>query len=154
MNAPTSISTTVRRDPHCVTTKLDPDASLSPGAFHSVLWRPHGASTSHADPNRSPCWGSAKNSGRLGQKQRNLNKTLRSFGIVKTLRCIVERQRNVARCQDLMLPTTLSHHVHVHMKFYVQLRVQKQNLCMCTHLDVRQMCELNVNVKSYEKEKV
>ena len=89
-----------------------------------------------------------------GQKQRNLNKTLRSFGIVKTLRCIVERQRNVARCQDLMLPTTLSHHVHVHMKFYVQLRVQKQNLCMCTHLDVRQMCELNVNVKSYEKEKV
>ena len=57
VSAPTSISTTVRRDPYRVTTKLEPDTS-----FGSVLWHPP---TSHADRNRSPCWGSTKNSGRF-----------------------------------------------------------------------------------------
>ena len=66
MSAPTSISTTVRRDPYRVTTKLEPDASFRlSSTFHGVLWHPHGALTSHADRNRSPCWGSTKNSGRV-----------------------------------------------------------------------------------------
>ena len=58
VSAPTSITTTVRRDPYRVTAKLEPDTSFGSQA-------PHGASTSHADRKRSPCWGSTKNSGRL-----------------------------------------------------------------------------------------
>ena len=63
MSAPTSIPT-VRRGPHRVTTKLERDTRPS-SAFHGVLWHFQGALTSHADPNRSPCWGFTKNSGGL-----------------------------------------------------------------------------------------